>query len=179
MVGTGIHDAALLVPAPDLAGAVHLRGSGEGGSWKDTGAALPTYGSATRSLVAVASLGFGRVILLADASPLQDGYLGDADNARFALAAAGPPSRPVVFFESYHGYGPAAGVGSIPGRWEALLGGLVLAALALMVARGRRLGPPEAEGRESSRRPAAPTSTRSPGSWPGRDGPTRRWSRCA
>ena len=87
------------------------------------------------------------MILLADASPLQDRYLGAADNARFALAAAGAQSRPVEFFESYHGYGPATGYDSIPARWQALLGGLALAAFALMIARGRRLGPPEAEGR--------------------------------
>ena len=143
---TAVKDARQLAPAPDLGGPLHLRGAGDG-SWKDTGAALAVYGNAKRSIVAIATLGLGRVILLADASPLQDRYLGAADNARFALAAAGPQSRPVVFFESYHGYGPATGYDSIPARWQALIGGLALAAFALMVARGRRLGPPEAEGR--------------------------------
>ncbi len=88
------------------------------------------------------------MILLADASPLQDAYLGSADNARFGLGAAGPAGRPVDFFESYHGYGPATGYSSIPARWDTLLGGLLLAAVALMIARGRRLGPPELESRE-------------------------------
>lgn len=143
----GIAHAQLLAPVPELAGATRLRSAGNG-SFGDTGAALPAYGAAKRSLVAVASLGLGRVILLADATPLQDGYLGFADNARFGLGAAGDAARPVEFFESYHGYGPVTGYGSIPARWVVLLGGLALAALALMVARGRRLGPPEAESRE-------------------------------
>lgn len=143
----GIANAELLAPVPELAGAVQLRSAG-GASWRNTGAALSAYGTADRSLVAVASLGLGRVILLADASPLQDRYLGAADNARFGLGAAGDAARPVEFFESYHGYGQASGYSSIPARWDALFAGLVLAAVALMIARGRRLGPPELESRE-------------------------------
>jgi Domain of unknown function (DUF4350) len=144
---TGVAHAKLLAPVPELAGAVQLRSAGNG-SWQNTGAALNAYGTAERSLVAVASLGLGRVILLADASPLQDRYLGVGDNARFGLGAAGDATRPVEFFESYHGYGPATGYSSIPMRWDLLIGGLALAAVALMIARGRRLGPPEAESRE-------------------------------
>ena len=144
----GVTHAQPLVPAAGLAGIAELRSAGDG-SWRDAGAALPAYGtSARRSLVAVASLGLGQVILLADASPLQDAFLDTADNARFGLAAAGASSRPIAFFESYHGYGPATGYGSIPRRWVALLAGVTLASLALMIARGRRLGPPETESRE-------------------------------
>ena len=142
-----VANARVLAPVPELAGDTRLR-SANNGSWAETGIALPVYGAAKGSLVAVASLGRGRVILLADASILQNAYLGAADNARFGLAAAGASTRPVVFFESYHGYGPASGYGSIPTRWYLLLGGLALAAFALMIARGRRLGPPEAESRE-------------------------------
>lgn len=144
---TGVAKAQPLAPAPDLAGVMQLESSSNG-SWETTGAALPVFGTAKRGLVAVASLGQGRVILLADASPLQDGNLSLADNARFGLDAAGSPARPVDFFESYHGYGPTSGYSSIPARWDVLLGGLILAALALMFARGRRLGPPEQESRE-------------------------------
>jgi hypothetical protein len=144
---TGLTNAHVLAPVPELAGDTQLR-SANNGSWDDAGAALPVYGTTKGSLVAVASLGLGRVIFLADASVLQNQYLGKADNARFGLAAAGAPTRPVVFFESYHGYGPASGWDSIPTRWYLLLGGLALAAFALMIARGRRLGPPEAESRE-------------------------------
>jgi hypothetical protein len=142
-----VANAHVLIPVPELAGDTRLAAANDG-SWNTAGAALPVYGGAKGSLVAVASLGRGRVILLADASMLQNQYLGSADNARFALAAAGAPSRPVAFFESYHGYGPASGFSSVPGRWLLLLAGLVVAAVALMIARGRRLGPPEPESRD-------------------------------
>ena len=66
---------------------------------------------------------------------------------RSGLALAGPPSRPVEFLESYHGYGTGSGLSALPLAWKLLLGGLGLAALVYMVARGRRFGPPEEEGR--------------------------------
>ncbi len=97
--------------------------------------------------VATRRVGGGRVELLADSSPLQNRLLGSADNAAFGLALAGPPSRPVEFLESYHGYGAGSGLSALPLAWKLLLGGLGLAALVYMVARGRRFGPPEEEGR--------------------------------
>ena len=50
----------------------------------------------------------------------------------------------MAFVESVHGYGRASGFGAIPTSWRFALGGLVLAALVLIWARGRRLGPAEA-----------------------------------
>ena len=93
-------------------------------------------------LATVATLGRGRVVALADPSPLQNRLLATADNAGFGLAAAGD-GRTVVFAEGAHGYGEASGLGAIPGRWQAALVGLTLAALLGVVAAGRRLGPPE------------------------------------
>jgi hypothetical protein len=98
-------------------------------------------------LAATRRVGSGTVELLADSSPLQNRLLGSADNAAFGLALAGPPSRPVEFLESYHGYGTGSGLSALPLAWKLLLGGLGLAALVYMVARGRRFGPPEEEGR--------------------------------
>jgi len=144
---SGVTSPRVLVPVPELSGDARLASANDG-SWRTTGAALPVYGGAKDSLVAVASLGRGRVILLADASILQNRYLASPGNARFGLAAAGAPSRRVAFFESYHGYGPVTGFGSVPSRWILLLTGLAVAAGALMLARGRRLGPPERAGRE-------------------------------
>ena len=97
--------------------------------------------------MATRRVGSGTVELLADSSPLQNRLLGSADNAAFGLALAGPPSRPVEFLESYHGYGTGSGLSALPLAWKLLLGGLGLAALVYMVARGRRFGPPEEEGR--------------------------------
>jgi hypothetical protein len=92
-------------------------------------------------------VGSGRVTLLADSSPLQNRLLGQADNAALGLALAGPRGRPVAFLESYHGYGAGSGLSALPLAWKLLLGGLGLAALVYAVARGRRFGPPEEEGR--------------------------------
>jgi hypothetical protein len=90
--------------------------------------------------------GAGTIVLLADASPLQNRLLGEVDNAGLGLALAG--GRPVVFVEGVHGYGAASGIQAIPARWWWLFGGLCLAALVLALARGRRLGPAELRERE-------------------------------
>jgi hypothetical protein len=94
-------------------------------------------------------VGGGSVVRLADSRPLQNRYLGDGNNAAFGLALAGPRNRPVEFLESYHGYGSGSGSGlsALPLSWKLLLLGLGLSAVVYMVARGRRLGPPEEEGR--------------------------------
>jgi hypothetical protein len=134
------------VPIAELA---HVREvvSRGGPRWRSVGAALPALGDRVGALLAVASLGRGRVYLLADSSPLQNRFLGDADNAALGLGLAGAPARRVVFFESYHGYGRASGLGVIPVRWRTALILEAIAVLTFMVARGRRLGPPESEGR--------------------------------
>ena len=98
--------------------------------------------------VAERRVGRGRVFLLADSSPLQNRLLTRADNAALGLALAGSRARPVAFLESYHGYGRSSGLAALPLAWKLLLGGLALAALVYMLARGRRFGPPQPEGRE-------------------------------
>jgi hypothetical protein len=94
------------------------------------------------------SVGEGEAVFLSDASPLQNRFLGQADNAAFALAVAGPPGRPVVFAESFHGYAEASGVDAVPTAWWWALAGLALAAVVLALSKGRRLGPAELPGRE-------------------------------
>jgi Domain of unknown function (DUF4350) len=118
------------------------------GSFGDAGEFRPVLAGQNRVLLAAKTtgLGYGRIELLADASPLQNRLLDRADNALLGLRLA-PPGRPVAFLESVHGYGHSSGLRAVPTRWRWALGGLVLAALALMLARGRRLGPPEAESR--------------------------------
>ncbi len=140
---TGIRDAEPVGGAPEVAGLRSVRTAGEG-SWSEPGATTPVLGDGSRALATVATLGRGRVVALADASPLQNRLLGTADNAGFGLAAAGD-GRAVVFAEGAHGYGHASGLGAIPGRWQAALVGLTVAALLGVVAAGRRLGPPEEE----------------------------------
>ena len=134
-------------PIAELAGVRSVVSDG-GRRWTSVGTALPALGDAGGSLLAVAGQGLGRLYLLSDASPLQNRYLGRADNARFALGLAGARTRRVVFFESFHGYGRGSGLTLIPFRWRTALLLEALAVLTFMVARGRRLGPPERESRE-------------------------------
>jgi hypothetical protein len=138
--------ATPLVPVPETSGVRDVR-VGAAGAW-DGGAALPVLGRPDAALLDVAAVGRGRAVLLADASPLQNRLLAHGDDARLGLALAGPASRPVRFLETYHGYGRASGFGAIPSRWWAGFALALAAALAFMLARGRRLGPPQLPERE-------------------------------
>ena len=146
----GVLAAQALAPVPEMSFVNTLGGEGYG-SWEDTGVALPVAGlesSSARTLVAVAAIGSGRVVLLADPSLLHNQYLARNDNAVFALNLAGASDTPVYFAEGIHGYGNETGLAAIPTRWKVALGGLVLAVIVWMLAVGRRLGPPEPPGRD-------------------------------
>ena len=142
--GATAGDERPLAPVPETAGVGVVR-TVEGGAWFAAGSALPVLGDADAPLAVVVRSGRGRALLLADASPLQNRGLGAADNAAFGLAAAGPPSRPVIFLESVHGYGAATGLAALPAAARWALAGLLLAALAFAWSRARRIGPPEDE----------------------------------
>jgi hypothetical protein len=103
-------------------------------------------GAPDESLLNAGTLGGGRVELLADPSPLENRLLVSADNAAFSVSLAGASGRPVAFEEGVHGYGEATGLAALPARWKWALAGLVLAALAGVAARFRRLAPPDPEG---------------------------------
>jgi hypothetical protein len=124
----------------DLLGTVRTMGIGR---WADAGGALPVLAAGQDTIAAVAGRGAGTVVMLADASPLQNALLAQAGNAGFGLAAAGAAPRPVVFAEAGHGYGQRSGLGAVPRRWKEALAGLALATLVWMWSRGRRLGPPD------------------------------------
>lgn len=145
----GPADVRPLVPLPEVAGveAVHADGTGR---WEELAGAVPGLGDGTADgvLLAVASVGSGRVALLADDSPLHNRLLASGDNAALGLALAGAIERPVLFAESHHGYGEDIGLAALPAGWKVALIGLGLAAIALVVARGRRLGPPEQTSRD-------------------------------
>lgn len=127
-------------PAAQVGGATYrLRTAGQGRF---------LAGDVDGSQVVEATVDGGTILALADASPLQNKLLDRADNAAFGLALAGDRGRPVVFAEGVHGYGRASGIGAIPDRWKIAIVGTLLAALLLMVATGRVVGPPEDERRE-------------------------------
>lgn len=135
-----------LAPAPEVAG-VSLVGAAGEGSWRARGDTVAVLGRADRSLLTVADRGRGRIALLADTSPLHNRRLASADNAALGLALAGRAPRRVVFAESVHGFG-RTGLAALPDRWRWALGGLAAAALVLMAAKARRLGPPQRSARE-------------------------------
>jgi hypothetical protein len=92
-------------------------------------------------------IGRGAAILVPDAEPLRNRSLAHGDHAAEAVTLAGPPARRVAFVESVHGYREETGLAALPGRVQTCLLLLGLAALAFLISRGRRLGPPEAQAR--------------------------------
>ncbi|HVE46165.1 MAG TPA: DUF4350 domain-containing protein [Acidimicrobiales bacterium] len=130
------------------AGADPDGGAGGGEPGGDRNQRGPTSDARPPAILAtVATAGAGRVIALADTSPLHNAFLAEADNAAFALAVAGERGRPVAFAEAAHGYADSEGIAAVPRRWRLALAGVVVAILVWMWSRGRRHGPPEDEER--------------------------------
>jgi hypothetical protein len=135
-----------LVPVAETAGVRDVVAHGQG-SWPETGPALPVLGEGGQALAAVADVGAGRLVLLADPTPLENANLATADNAAFGLAAAGPADRPIAFAEAAHVGGTAQGWRAVPSRWKwAIVAGALATALAMWSA-GRRFGPPQDDHR--------------------------------
>jgi len=139
--------SARVPPGTTGLGGVRRVRSDAQGLWQEDDGVLLEAEQGRGALALRRPLGRGEVVLLSDASPLQNELLASADNAAFGLAVAGPPGRPVLFAESFHGYGEASGLDAVPLRWWWVLAGLLLAALVLALAQGRRLGPAELPGR--------------------------------
>jgi uncharacterized protein DUF4350 len=141
----GSNVARTVAPVAETRGVDRVEAAGDG-TWRG-GRALPVVIGETGSLVSVQAIGAGRLVLLADVSPLQNERLAAADNAALGLGIAGPRERRVLFAETYHGYGEASGIGAIPDAWLAAIAIGLVAIATLMLARGRRLGPPEPDAR--------------------------------
>jgi hypothetical protein len=135
--------------APEIEGVATIRLAGVE-SFSAAGGLEPLLGGRGDGPVVAAAggVGDGRLVVLADATPLSNLLLGVADNAAFGLEAVGPAGTPVAFAEGPHGYGSGKGLAALPGRWRLALLGLALSAGVWLVARSRRLGPPEDEFRD-------------------------------
>lgn len=144
---TGAERARPIVPVSEVAGITEVRARGTG-SWRHAGGGLPVLADGPHVLAAVAAVGSGRVVAIADASVLHNRFLAEADNAAFALAAAGEPARTVRFAEAGHGYVDSVGLGALPSRWKWALFLGAGAGLAWMWSKGRRFGPPDELDRE-------------------------------
>ena len=142
----GPESSTVAAPTPEVAGVDGVRTSGVG-QWSDPASGLPVLAGDDGVVATVESVEDGRVVMLADSAILHNELLAFAGNAAFGLQAAGETGRPVMFAESVHGYAGAGGLAAIPDRWLWALTGLLLATFVLMLAKGRRLGPPEEPGR--------------------------------
>lgn len=129
-----------LLPVPETAGVATVATSGLY-AWKDSGSALPIVGTDGVTVVAVASIGRGRLVLLADPAVLSNAFIGT--NAPLGLAIVGEPGRPIVFDEHVHGYGSDSAITAIPPRWRTALVLLLLAALVWLWSIGSRFAPAE------------------------------------
>lgn len=143
--GNPVERLTVWLPVKETGSARVLAGD-DGGRWGDVGSLVPVAGSGSGPAVLVGSVGAGRVIALADASPLHNANLGQSDNAAFALAAAGDSARTVVFVESVHGFA-ASGLDAVPAAWKWAGAGLLVALIAGLWSAGARLGPPEPQRR--------------------------------
>ena len=144
---SGPEQARPLVPVPEVAGVREVTTAGTG-AFTDAGASLPILAGNNEGdvLGVVAAAGDGRVVALADTSPLHNRRLADADNAALALSVVGPRGRPVVFAEAAHGYGDGGGQAlpiTLPARATGGLTAAGVAAAVWMWSKGRRFGPPE------------------------------------
>ncbi|MEY2397582.1 MAG: hypothetical protein QOJ00_756 [Actinomycetota bacterium] len=135
--------ATAVSPAPgaSLGDVRAVRGAGLG-EWRGSAPALLQRG--THVAAVSIPVGAGRLVALADPSPLTNQWLGVADNAAFAVAIAGE-GRPVVFAEYGHGFGVRNGLSAIPSRWKAALWFGGVAAVVAALSSAKRFGPPDEE----------------------------------
>ena len=96
-----------------------------------------------RVVAAAFDHGRGRIVLLADVTPVMNSSIAAADNAAFSLGIVGEGGRPVVFDEYVHGYADEEGLTALPDAWLWAFGLGAIALIAYLIAIGSRLGPPE------------------------------------
>lgn len=145
----GVRTAAPVGPYParEVDGVRTVR-AGRFGSWTHSGGLRAILeGDEGRVIALAGNSGNGRVVALADPSPVQNALLAVDDNAALSLGLAGDRARRVLFAEGVHGYGQGEGLAALPRRWRLALAGFGVAAAIWLVARSRRLGPPEDEAR--------------------------------
>jgi hypothetical protein len=134
---------------PEDAGVSTVFGDGPG-SWggNETSFSVLLQGPGG-ALALETAVGRGTLVVLASTSPLQNGFLAQADDAAFALDLAGPAGVPVIFDEYDHGLGRSGtGLDGLPSHWKAGLVVALLAVLTWMWSVGRRFGPPQRADRE-------------------------------
>ncbi|TLM72998.1 MAG: DUF4350 domain-containing protein [Actinobacteria bacterium] len=107
---------------------------------------VTTFRDGSGALLVSRTFGAGEVVWLADALPLSNAGLARADDGDFAVRLLASVPGPVFFDEYHHGFAKGGGA------WDRLGSGgrtgvvlLLIAALALVVSRAQRVGPPVEE----------------------------------
>jgi Domain of unknown function (DUF4350) len=141
-----------LTPSPLSVGASDVNMTAETTVPKFTDTYAAIYGSAEEPVVAVATLGMGRAVWVADNTPFANAHLDKADNLRLLLNTVGPVGRRVIFDEHYQGHKRSlwSYVAGTPLPWFALQAGLIL--VAVLLTHSRRQGPvrpPQEDARTS------------------------------
>jgi hypothetical protein len=139
-------DANTHPSAPVLQGLQHIQGATEAQPFRAQPRQVPLLRNARNDVLALTwSLGQGRVVALADPLVLCNGYLGSADNGRFAadLLALAPAGSTVLFDEFHHGLqsGGSSQTAWTATPWGAALLWAVLIVVVGLAMRGRAFGP--------------------------------------
>lgn len=124
-----------------------------GAYWRPGSSAVGLYGESDKPVVVEYKIGEGKVLWLADPTPLANAGLREPGNLAFLLAAVGGPEQNQVLWDEYvHGY-ESSGVAS---KTHGLIGWIgfqvLVIALAILFTYSRRSGPvwiPEGEVRLS------------------------------
>ena len=123
------------------------------GHWRTSSGAVGLYGEVDAPVVVEYKIGEGKVIWLAEPSPLTNAGLKERGNLEFLLAAVGTPEQNQILWDEYvHGYEGSAATSKSDRMIGWMSVQLGVFAAAILFAYSRRSGPvwiPEGEARLS------------------------------
>ncbi|MBZ5652782.1 MAG: DUF4350 domain-containing protein [Acidobacteriia bacterium] len=112
------------------------------GYWRPSSGAVGLYGETDKPVAVEYTIGEGKVLWLAEATPLTNAGLKETGNLEFLLAAVGSPDQSEVLWDEYvHGYETSAAT-SASSRVIGWIGlQLAVFAVAILLTYSRRSGP--------------------------------------
>lgn len=128
-----------------LTGSARSLAGDAGTRWRDIGELVPVAGADGRPFAVTGSVDSGRLIGLADSTPLHNRNIARADNAAFGLALAGDGPVTIVDRTAEPG---ATGLAAVPSGWKWTAAFLAVTATAFLWMAGTRFGPAEPQERE-------------------------------
>ncbi len=140
-------NASARAAAPVFGGVTRLSGADTSSLFTPASAQVPLFRNPSGDVLAVReAVGSGVLIALTDPTVLCNGYLGLADNGRFAadLLAMTPSGGAVLFDEYHHGAvtgGASPSIAWLATPWGAALALTVLVIFSGLALRGRAFGP--------------------------------------